>query len=98
MYNRYYGNSGRVERVGEHPRPAEPGPPKAAPPPVRPAPRRPRPPRGMPGPLRALERFLPGEREPLESDDLILLLILYLMYRESGDTELLLILGGLLIL
>ena len=52
----------------------------------------------MPGPLRALERFLPGEREPLESDDLILLLILYLMYRESGDTELLLILGGLLIL
>ena len=98
MYNRYYGNSGRVERVGERPRPAEPGPPKAASPPVRPAPRRPPPPRGMPGPLRALERFLPGEREPLESDDLILLLILYLMYRESGDTELLLILGGLLIL
>ena len=34
----------------------------------------------------------------LETEDLILLLILYLMYRESGDTELLLIMGAMYLL
>ena len=32
----------------------------------------------------------------LESDDLLLLLILYLMYRESGDKDLLIMMGALL--
>lgn len=31
----------------------------------------------------------------LESEDLILILILYLMYRESGDKELLMIMGAM---
>lgn len=34
----------------------------------------------------------------LETEDLILLLILYLMYRESGDKELLIALGAMLLL
>lgn len=32
----------------------------------------------------------------LESDDLLLLLIIYLMYRESGDKDLLIMMGALL--
>lgn len=31
----------------------------------------------------------------LETDDLVMALILYLMYRESGDTELLVMLGAM---
>ena len=34
----------------------------------------------------------------LESEDLLLILVLYLLYRESGDKELLFILGGMLFL
>ena len=34
----------------------------------------------------------------LEREDLLLILVLYLMYRESGDKELLFILGGMLFL
>ena len=34
----------------------------------------------------------------LETEDLLLMAILYLMYRESGDTELLIILGAMLFL
>jgi hypothetical protein len=34
----------------------------------------------------------------LETEDLILMLVLYLMYRESGDTELLIILGAMFLL
>lgn len=34
----------------------------------------------------------------LESEDIMLMLILYLMYRESGDRELLIILGAMLFL
>ena len=33
----------------------------------------------------------------LESDDLLMLLILYLMYRESGDKELLILMGAMLL-
>ncbi|MCD8116261.1 MAG: hypothetical protein LUE21_03975 [Oscillospiraceae bacterium] len=33
----------------------------------------------------------------LETDDLILALILYLMYRESGDKDLLIMLGAMLL-
>ena len=53
-----------------------------------------------------LKRFLPGLQQllqkfslaDLESEDLLLILVLYLMYRESGDKELLFILGGMLFL
>jgi len=34
----------------------------------------------------------------LETEDLILMLILYLKYKESGDTELLIILGAMFLL
>ncbi len=87
MYKRYHGNSGRVERVEERP-----APPVFAPPPQPPPP----PP---PGSLtRLLGQFLPGGREPLETEDLLLLLILYLLYRESGDRELLIMMGAVLFL
>lgn len=37
-------------------------------------------------------------RGGLETEDLLLMLILYLMYRESGDRELLIVLGAMLLL
>ena len=86
MYKRYQGNSGRVTRVDEEPRrPASPEPPP-----------RPRPNRrqGLPDLLSGL---LPGG-EAWDTEDLILLLILYLMYRESGDSDLLVILGAMFLL
>lgn len=90
MYKRYQGNSGRMEWVEEHTSPSPfPTPP---PPPFPPPPER-------PGLLTGLlGRFLPGLREGLETEDLLLLLILYLLYRESGDTELLVLLGAMLLL
>lgn len=93
MYKRYQGNSGQVERVEERPGPppfsGPPGPLPFPPPPLPEAP-------GMLSGL--LGRFLSGLREGPETEDLLLMLILYLLYRESGDTELLLILGAMLIL
>ncbi len=89
MYKRYHGNSGRVERVEE--RPIPPPPVFAPPPPPVPPP--------SPGSLtRLLGQFLPGGREALEAEDLLLLLVLYLLYRESGDRELLVMMGALLFL
>lgn len=46
-----------------------------------------------------LGKLVPGAlREGLELEDLLLMLILYLMYRESGDKELLIVLGAMLFL
>ena len=63
---------------------------------------RPKPPEPAPGGLLNglgdIGRLLPDKIGELETDDIILLLILYLMYRESGDKELLFILGGMLFL
>lgn len=42
-----------------------------------------------------LSHISPGS---LETEDLLLMLVLYLMYRESGDRELLIILGAMLFL
>ena len=89
MYKRYQGNSGRVERVGERPAPPIPAQ-LPTPPPPPPPPR----PGGLP---ELLGRFLPFGREPPELEDLLLLLILYLLYRESGDRELLIIMGAMLL-
>ena len=41
---------------------------------------------------------MPPAAKHLESEDLLLILVLYLLYRESGDKELLFILGGMLFL
>lgn len=50
-------------------------------------------------PLRqAWDTLLPRLLGEMETEDLILLLILYLLYRESGDSELLMIMGGLFVL
>ena len=106
MYNRYYGNSGRVERVGgpEPPgRPPRPGGhpgPHAGPhpghpgPPPRPEERPPGPPDGLSGLLgRILRRVSPGQ---LETEDLLLVAVLYLLYRECGDREFLLAIAAYL--
>ena len=98
MINRYQGNSGRVERFpesGEERRapPREQIPRRQPPPPVRPKPPEPAP-GGLLNGLGDIGRLLPDKIGELETDDIILLLILYLMYRESGDSELLIIMGA----
>ena len=90
MYNRYQGNSGRVERVPDAPQPS------IRPRPPAPPARNNKPPPCLGGETRQLlQKFSLAD---LESEDLLLILVLYLMYRESGDKELLFILGGMLFL
>lgn len=97
MAKRYRGNSGEVRPLPEPgaavPPPLDFAPPAPGfmPPPPFPPPRAP----GLPERLRAL---LPGGREPLEQEDWLLLLILYLLHRESGDSELLLTIAAYLFL
>ena len=97
--NRYYGNSGRRESYPEPGNAPPPGP--ASPPPLQKPimePPRPRQDRGGKNPLdvsRLLSRF---SRNNFEQEDLLLMLVLYLLYRESGDRELLITLGALLFL
>ncbi len=63
--------------------------------PAKPPMRRPGPPSdGLSGRLMPLLKKL--EAIDLETDDLILLLILYLLYRESGDLEMLILMGAML--
>ena len=92
MYNRYQGNSGRVQRINERPKSKPPEVKPAAPPKKR---------KTEPPPLRSLGSlggFLPKVMPELETEDLILLLILYLMYRESGDSDLLIMMGAMFLL
>ena len=63
----------------------------------RPTPPPPMPPRRS-GLFDSLGRMLPGMNAQLETEDVILLLILYLMYRESGDSDLLTIMGAMFLL
>ena len=93
MINRYEGNTGRVTRM---PEPADFPPPP--PPPVKRPPRPAPPPPRMSRPGFDLGRLLPGLGEGLDEEDLLLLLILWLLYRESGDQELLIIMGALFLL
>lgn len=55
-------------------------------------------PRPQPGFSGKLSNLLTSELSDLETEDIILLLILYLMYRESGDSELLIIMGAMFLL
>lgn len=94
MLNRYQGNTGRVVRIDD-------GQPKPAPPPSAPWPglMQPKPPeKKPPGIFDKLTQLVPGSLGELETEDIILLLILYLMYRESGDSELLIIMGAMFLL
>ena len=102
VYNHYKGNSGRVRRVDDAPKApmkagtppqAKPSPPHAAPASSR---RPPSPPSGLSGDVGRLLGKL--SLRQLDSDDLLLLLILYLMYRSSHDDELLYIMAALLFL
>ena len=89
------------------PRPAQPPgpqppPPRPAPPTPRPA-RPPQPPPDRRPPAGGLGGILDGILGRLdianwETEDLLLMLVLYLMYRESGDSELLIILAAMLFL
>lgn len=54
-----------------------------------------RPQSGLSGALEALVNKLGSVS--METDDLIMALILYLMYRESGDKDLLIMLGAMLL-
>ena len=94
MYNRYRGNTGSVERVEDAP--------AAAPPPRRasgPASGERRPPGPLSGLSGELGRLL-GRLSParMETEDYLLLVILYLLYRESGDGDFLYAIVGYLLL
>ena len=91
MIHRYEGNTGRMRPM---PEPEDLPPP---PPPAVPAPPPPRRPQGFFPGFTPLGRMLPGAAD-FETEDLLLLLILYLLYRESGDEELLIILGAMFLL
>ncbi len=84
-YNLYRGNGSRAERVEDN------GSREAAP---RPKPQR----RAQPPPKLPILGDLPKKLGELESEDLLLILILYLMYRESGDKQLLLMIGAMYLL
>ena len=95
MYNRYQGNSGQVERMPDAPH-AEFRPRPSLPPLYAGERNAARPPGTTGGGLQQLlQKFSLAD---LESEDLLLILVLYLLYRESGDKELLFILGGMLFL
>ena len=109
-YNRYRGNSGSVERVEDFSPPPPSVPPDVSqplppPPPPREAAARPRPPSPPPhtppppglgeGLGKLLRRLSPGG---LETEDFLLMGILYLLYRETGDRDFLIMLGGILFL
>ena len=108
MLNRYQGNTGRVVRIDDSQPPPRPGAPQGAgmgsahaPAPVSAG----KPPSALQallgGIFDRLSRLVPGKLGSigeLETEDIILLLILYLMYRESGDSELLIILGAMFLL
>lgn len=104
LINRYQGNSGRVTRYhepGERQSAQQPQRQRAqsgGPMTGRPMPQQPQQTQGVLGGLNDLGRLLPEKIGELEVEDLILLLILYLMYRESGDSDLLIIMGAMFLL
>ena len=89
MYNRYRGNGSRPERMEDHPSAKSPTPcrPSITPPSAKPPKRS-----GL------IPEKLTKSLASLETEDLLLILILYLMYRESGDKELLIIMGAMYLL
>lgn len=102
MYNKYMGNSGFVRRVEDPEPPVRHPPPRPQSPPA-PRPRAagadappPSPGKGLGGELgRILGRL--GSLS-LETEDLLIILILYLIYRESGDKDFLIMLAAFLFL
>lgn len=96
MYNLYNGNTGKVVRIDESHEPGRRGGAYDH------SPRQ-----GQQNNLRRqnggglmerLSGLLNIGNEEFETEDIILLMILYLMYRESGDSELLIIMGAMFLL
>ena len=104
VYNRYRGNGSRAERTEEPPSRngrQQSGKKSGAGSPSRgtPAPARKTPPQsGLPLQKLPFLGDLPKKLGELETEDLLLIVILYLMYRESGDKELLIIMGAMYLL
>lgn len=110
MINRYQGNSGRYTRIEDSAhdfgQSVKPRPPEADIPRERKnaqgrqntRPAQPAFPAG--GILEKLFSLISGSAQSIkpESEDIILMLILYLMYKESGDSELLIILGAMFLM
>lgn len=102
-YNRYRGNGSRAERVEEptsrngRQQSGRSG--MGSPSRGKPAPPRKTTQQSVPS-LQKLPFLgdLPKKLGELETEDLLLILILYLMYRESGDKELLIIMGAMYLL
>ena len=93
--NRYVGNSGGVWHIPEE-KPSFAGEDFAEGPVGRAEYRKPP---GQPGILSGLGGLLSKAKKSVpETEDLILVAVLYLMYRESGDIEFLLIAGAMLFL
>lgn len=93
MINRYKGNTGRMKKVPEAEERAEATPHRET------AGECSRPTgRARPPFADILRGLLPSPAGAPETEDVLLLLILLLLYRESGDTELLMILGAMLFL
>lgn len=90
MYNRYQGNSGRVQRIREADKP------KAEKPKV--SPRQNAPPLRKLSGAPSFSALLPKGLPELETEDIILLLMLYLMYRKSGDSDFLIMMGAMFLL
>ena len=107
MYNRYQGNSGRVIKVEEPDEQIKRGN-ESSPAPVNAKTSAPvfskteKRPKSILGKF-GLESGFGGLLKKLdpshfEFEDILLLLVLYLLYRESGDQELLIMLGAMLLL
>ena len=98
MYNRYRGNGSRAEKIEEPKRINTPPPKKNAPPKANQQHRSSSQPMSKLPLLGGTLSALPQKLGELETEDLLLILILYLMYRESGDKELLIIMGAMYLL
>ena len=91
MPKRWQGNSGSYSWVEPPPQRPPEAPPPAPPPPGPAGGDRPPP----PGPLGL--QLLPKLLGELETEDFILLLLCWLLYRESGDSDWLIVLGALIL-
>lgn len=99
MINRYIGNTGKVQRIPDELRVHRSAESDLAAPPQVQCIKKPPPKHlggGVGNSIQNIIRRL--SLQQMEQEDLILLLILYLLYRESGDTEFLITLAAFLFL
>lgn len=91
---RYDGNTGRYIHIPDAGNPQLK--PNAAPPPPPPNPQKTPPPKGFGS---GIQGFLNNIfAQGFDTEDLLLFAVLFLMYKESGDKELLIIMGGMFLL